>query len=98
MKNRIIVKKIIKEVKENECLVKKEFLDFYLKNSSGESWLFQQPFSKGVYDWFKCGRSENEVRQFAKWNRNKRLENTIMLISREVKYVKKYVLEDERAA
>lgn len=31
-------------------------------------------------------------------NRNKRLENTISRIPKEVKYVERYVLEDERAA
>lgn len=66
MKNRIIVKKTVKSVAEKDYIVEKEFLDFYLKNNSGEAWLFQQPFSKGVYEWFRGGRSENEIRQFAK--------------------------------
>lgn len=98
MKNRVIVTKAVKEVKGNDRLVQKEFLEFHLKNKEGTFWLFTQPFSKGVYEWFKNGRSENEVRQFAKWNRNKRLENTILRIPREVKYVKKYVIDEERVA
>lgn len=98
MKNRVIVKKTVKEVSEKGCVTEKEFIDFYLKNNFGETWLFQQPFSKGVYDWFKDGRAEREILNFAKWERNKRLNDTIQRIPREIKYVSKYIIDDERAA
>lgn len=68
---------------------------FYLKNSNGEFWMFSQPYSKGVYEWFKNGRSEKEIIEFNKWNQNKRLNNTIDRIPRELKYVTKYVIPDE---
>lgn len=93
MKNKIIIKKT-----ENETVRE---LNFYLKNSKGTFWLFTQPFSKGVYEWFRDGRSENEILSFADWKRNKRLNNTIDRIPREIRYVNKYIINDindERAA
>ena len=86
MKNRVIITKENEEIK------------FYLKNKEGIFWLFSQPFSKGVYEWFKDGRAESEVLSFSKWNRNKRLNDTINRIPREIRYVQKYVMEVDRAA
>lgn len=86
MKNRVIITKENEEIK------------FYLKNDKGTFWLFTQPYSKGVYEWFKDGRAEREILNFAKWERNKRLNNTINRIPREIKYVSKYIIDDERAA
>ena len=79
---------------KNKVVVKK----FYLKNDNGEFWLFTQPFSKGVYEWFKDGRSENEILRFDKWKKNKRLGDTVQRIPREIKYVTKYVIPYEIAA
>ncbi len=93
MKNKIIIKKT-----ENETVRE---LNFYLKNSKGTFWLFTQPFSKGVYEWFRDGRSESEIISFSDWKRNKRLNNTIDRIPREIRYVNKYIINDindERAA
>lgn len=86
MKNKILVRKENAEIK------------FYLKNDAGEFWLFSQPFSKGVYAWFENGRSENEIMKFKKWQKNKRLSDTIERIPREIKYVSKYVIPYEDAA
>lgn len=86
MKNRVIITKENEEIK------------FYLKNKEGTFWLFSQPFSKGVYEWFKDGRAESEVLSFSKWNRNKRLNDTINRIPREIRYVQKFVMEVDRAA
>lgn len=85
MKNRVIITKENEEIK------------FYLKNNTGTFWLFTQPFSKGVYEWFKDGRAEGEILSFAKWDKNKRLNAIIDRIPREIRYVQKYVME-ERAA
>lgn len=86
MKSRVVVTKENEEIK------------FYLKNNAGTFWLFTQPFSKGVYEWFRAGRSESEILGFAKWDKNKRLTNTINRIPREIRYVQKYIIEEERAA
>ena len=93
MKNKIFIKKLFIEKGD-------EHLEFYLKNENGEFWLFTQPFSKGVYEWFKDGRSESEILNFDKWEKNKRLNNTIQRIPREIKYVTKYIIpyEDEMVA
>ena len=90
--------KAVKEVKENDRFVQKEFLEFHLKNKEGTFWLFTQPFSKGVYEWFKDGRAEGEILSFAKWRNNERLGKTVDRIPREIRYVQKYVMEVERAA
>lgn len=86
MKNRVIIEK-----GENQ-------IRFYLKNGYCTFWLFSQPFSKGVYEWFKDGRAEQEILNFSKWTRNKRLNDTIERIPRQIRYVMKYVIEDGMAA
>lgn len=86
MKNKVIIKK------ENEKL------NFYLKNDKGEFWLFEQVCTKGVYEYFKNGRAEREILSFDKWGSNKRLNNTVSRIPREIKYVTKYVIGEEYAA
>lgn len=88
MKNRVIIKR------ENG----NENIRFYLKNDKGEFWLFDQKCSKGVYEYFKNGRSEREILSFDKWGSNKRLNNTIDRIPREIRYVTKHVIDDDRAA
>lgn len=91
MKNRVIIKK---ENKNNA----KDNLAFYLKNDQGEFWLFEQECTKGVYEYFKNGRAEREIIAFKKWGNNKRLNNTIARIPREIRYVTKYVIGEEYAA
>ncbi|MGN1419171.1 MAG: hypothetical protein ACI4W6_07565 [Acutalibacteraceae bacterium] len=83
MKNKIVVEKYQDEMK------------FYLKNDKGTFWLFSQPYTKGVYNWFRDGRSENEIIRFSKWKKNKRLNNTINRIPREIRYVSKYIINDD---
>lgn len=98
MKNRIVVTKVKKEVLENDRFIQKEFLEFHLKNKEGTFWLFTQPSTKGVYEWFKNGRAEDEIISFTKWKKNKRLSDTIERIPREIKYVNKYIIDEERSA
>ena len=86
MKNRVIIKK------ENNNI------NFYLKNDKGEFWLFEQVCTKGVYEYFKNGRSEKEIISFDKWSCNKRLNHTVSRIPREIKYVTKYVIDETYAA
>lgn len=88
MKNRVIIKR---EARDKD-------LKFYLKNDKGEFWLFDQKCSKGVYEYFKNGRSEQEILSFDKWGSNKRLNNTIDRIPREIRKVTKHVIDDERVA
>ena len=98
MKNRIIVTKTTQAAGENGKTVRKTVMKFYLKNDQGIFWMFTQPFSEKVYDWFQNGRLESEVLSFSKWRLNKRLSDTIERIPREIRYVQKYVMEEERTA
>lgn len=84
MKNKIIVEK---SPDTNE-------IKFYLKNKNGTFWLFTQDYTKGVYDYFRFGRSEKEVLNFPDWERNKRLSKTISRIPKEVRYVDKYIISE----
>lgn len=52
-------------------------LNFYLVTGDKTIYLFTQNYTKGVYDFFKNGRSANELRQFKKWRKNPRLDKTI---------------------
>ncbi len=88
MKNRVIIKR---EAGNRD-------LKFYLKNDKGEFWMFDQKCTKGVYEYFKNGRSEREILSFDKWKYNKRLNNTVSRIPREIRYVTKHVIDDERVA
>lgn len=83
MKERIIVRtdirktgvsKISRETSNSACDWK---LNFYLVAGGKTIYLFTQDYTKGVYDFFKNGRSANELRQFKQWKRNPRLDKTI---------------------
>lgn len=86
MKNRIIIK----------C--KDDNIRFYLKNDNGEFWLFDQKKTKDVYEYFKNGRSEKEIITFKKWACDKKLITAVCRIPREIKYVTKYIIEDDENA
>lgn len=75
MKQRIII------TKSNEKL------HFYLNTERDCLYLFTQAFSKGVYDYFRRGRSERELREYKQWNKNPRLDKTIEKIPMYTQYV-----------
>ncbi len=52
-------------------------IHFYLKRSEGTAYLFSQKYTKGVYDFFHCGRSDPELHKFHNWGQNPRLDHTI---------------------
>lgn len=79
MKNRITI------TKENEKL------NFYLVSEKGRFYLFTQPFSKGVYNFFRDGKSESQLRAYSRWNNNKRLDKTVEKIPMYVHYVLKEI-------
>ena len=55
-----------------------EVIDFYLfVPHIGSTWLFQTGFSKGVFEYFKSGRSESELYEFKRLDRNPRLTKII---------------------
>lgn len=68
---------------------KNNYLNFYMTDRHERLFLFTQEFTKGVYDYFKNGRDENELRAFNKWKRNPRLDKTIEKIPMYVKFALK---------
>ena len=83
MKERIIVRtdtqvsrfsKTGSEMEKSTCDWK---LNFYLVKEGKTLYLFTQNYTRGVYDFFKYGRSANELRQFKNWRKNPRLDKTI---------------------
>ncbi len=66
-------------------------IDFYMRDRGTTYYLFSQPFSKGVYDYFRNGRCANEILSFNKWRTNKRLNKTIERIPSMVHYVQNEV-------
>ena len=68
---------------------KNNYLNFYMTDRRERLFLFTQEFTKGVYEYFKNGRNENELRAFNKWNKNPRLDKTIEKIPMYVKYALK---------
>lgn len=52
-------------------------LNFYLVTGGKTIYLFTQDYTKGVYNFFKNGKSTTELRQFKKWRKNPRLDKTI---------------------
>jgi len=56
---------------------KDDQIHFYLKCGGGTTYLFSQKYTKGVYDFFRCGRSDPELHKFHNWGRNPRFDHTI---------------------
>ena len=84
MKNRIIVKR-------NETNIDDWKIDFYFVTDGQTLYLFSQNYTDGIYDWFRKGRSENELREFKGWKLNKALGRVIDKIPVHIRYVMKEV-------
>lgn len=78
---------------QNKIMITKENrkLNFYLILKEERFYLFTQDFSKGVYNFFRNGKTEEQVRAYNKWNNNKRLDKTIEKIPMYIRYVMKEV-------
>ena len=64
-------------------------LNFYMIFKKVKLYLFSQQFTKGVYEYFKNGRSENEIRAFKQWGKNPRLDKTLSKIPMYKKFALK---------
>ena len=53
-----------------------DMIKFFLIHKTGRYYLYQQKFSKAVYEFFRNGRSLSELRQF-RFSNNKRLNKTV---------------------
>lgn len=79
MKNKVIVTKSNNQI------------HFFLKNELGTAYLFSQKYTKGVYDHFRNGCSDNELHKF-RYKGNKTLNHTIDKCLN--KSYRRYALED----
>ena len=68
---------------------KNDSLNFYMIVKKVRLYLFSQQFTKGVYEYFKNGRSENEIRAFKRWGKNPRLDKTLSKIPMYKKFALK---------
>ena len=64
-------------------------INFYLTFEGEQYWLFSQDYSMSVYDYFKFGRSLEELRNHSFWRSNPRLAKTIDRIPTMVRYIRK---------
>ena len=67
-------------------------LSFYLMTELSPVFLFTHRFSKGVYEYFRMGRSEAEIKAFKSWNRNPRLDKTIEKLPLYLHFAQKELL------
>ena len=76
-------------MKKNKVIVKNHNrkLEFYLLSENRRFYLFTQKYSKGVYNFFCDGKSENEIRHYKKWDKNPRLDKTIEKLPVYIQYV-----------
>lgn len=83
----------------NQIIVRSgiDTLNFYLKNKWGTYYMFTQPYTPGVYKYFRSGRSENEIRSFKKWKENPRLSKTIQRLPGQIEYVMREFVAYDRA-
>lgn len=64
-------------------------ISFYFHVSGKRLYLFSERFTKGVYEFFRKGRSESEIKSYSLWNRNPRLDKTITKIPLYTRYALK---------
>ncbi len=68
---------------------KMDTLHFYLVTKTGRYFLFTQKFTKGVFAFFRIGKSIGELYAFKRWGQNPRLDKTIEKLPLYIRYVLK---------
>lgn len=68
---------------------KNDKIHFYLVSGGKRYYMFSQSFSKGVYEFFRAGRSESELHSYKLWHKNPRLDKTIEKIPMYIRYIMK---------
>lgn len=87
MKNdRIIVEVRLDSQPDNQ---QNQVMDFYLRSADGKTYLLSQSFSMGVWKYFKNGRALSEIMAFRAWNKNPRLDKTIVRLPSMIRYIKR---------
>lgn len=70
-----------------EITKKNDKIHFYLITGGKRHYMFSQSFSKGVYEFFRNGRSEAELYSYKLWHKNPRLDKTIEKIPMYIRYI-----------
>lgn len=88
MKNDRIIVEVRLDNQQNQVL------DFYLRTAALRTaakkfYLLSQPFSVGVWRYFKNGRAVSEIMAFRAWNKNPRLDKTIVRLPSVIRYIKR---------
>ncbi len=68
---------------------KPNILNFYLVTNGGRYFLFTQKFTKGVFAYFRSGKSLGELYAFKGWRQNPRLAKTVEKIPLYIRYALK---------
>lgn len=102
MKDRIEIKKVAKiEPKKNKNgevkYVEVEYIKFYLHCDMGVLWMFDKPFSIGVYEYFRDNVSVTELHTY-RYTCNKKLNKIVDRLPAHIKYVKQLAIEEREHA
>ena len=86
MKDRIEIRKVFDE-KGNEII------RFYLHCDLGVLWMFDKPFTIGIYKYFRGNRSVCELRSY-RYSCNKKLNKLVERLPAYIRYVKQLAIEE----
>lgn len=77
---------------KNDRIIVEVRLDSQLDNQQNQVmdfYLLSQSFSMGVWKYFKNGRAVSEIMAFRAWNKNPRLDKTIVRLPSMIRYIKR---------
>ena len=77
---------------KKKIIVKKENgdLSFYLKSSNGVQYLCTKRYTRAVWNYFRSGISENQLREYKRWGKNRRLDKIVTTLPMYIRYVVRY--------
>ena len=64
-------------------------IHFYYIIENSRLYLFTDKYTKGLFIYFRRGRSVNELVKYRRWGRNPRIDKTVAKIPAYIKYVMK---------
>lgn len=67
----------------------KDRIHYYYIVENSRLYLFTDKFTKGLYTYFRDGKSVEEIKKHKTWGRNPRVDKTVTKIPAYIKYVLK---------
>ena len=67
----------------------KDRIHYYYIVENSRLYLFTDKFTKGLYTYFRDGKSVEEIKKYKTWGRNPRVDKTVTKIPAYIKYVMK---------